>query len=123
MSTPVQTRSALTLVEEALALILADAQPVSGAEHLPLAECRHRILASEVHSEIDVPPADNSSMDGYAFCFADYAAGQRQFRLAPLPASGVGLMREEFLLAGHGGKSSLGYHSGTRPTFCFFQFG
>ena len=89
MSAPVQTRSALTPVEEALALILADAQPVSGAEHLPLAECRHRILASEVHSEIDVPPADNSSMDGYAFCFADYATGQRQFRLAQRVAAGA----------------------------------
>ena len=79
----------LTPVEEALARILADAQPISGAEVLPLADCRHRILASDVYSEIAVPPADNSSMDGYALRFEDYAAGQRRFPLSQRVVAGA----------------------------------
>ena len=73
---------ALMPVEEALARILADAQPISGAEVLALSECRGRVLASDVCSDIDVPPGDNSSMDGYALRFEDYAAGQRRFSLS-----------------------------------------
>jgi molybdopterin molybdotransferase len=79
----------LTPVEEALARILADAQPVSGAEFLPLAACRGRVLASDVYADIDVPPADNSSMDGYALRFEDYAAGQRRFRLSQRVTAGA----------------------------------
>ena len=79
----------LTPVEEALARILADAQPISGAEVLPLADCRHRILATDVYSEIAVPPADNSSMDGYALRFEDYAAGQRRFPLSQRVVAGA----------------------------------
>ncbi len=86
MATPGQ---GLTPVEEALARILADAQPISGADMLPLAECRHRVLASDVHSGIDVPPADNSSMDGYALRFADYAAGQRHFTVTQRVVAGA----------------------------------
>jgi len=85
MSGPTQ---GLTPVEEALTRILADAQPVSGADMLPLGECRHRVLASDVHSGIDVPPADNSSMDGYALRFTDYAAGQRHFTVTQRVVAG-----------------------------------
>jgi molybdopterin molybdotransferase len=85
MSGPTQ---GLTPVEEALTRILADAQPVSGADMLPIGECRHRVLASDVHSGIDVPPADNSSMDGYALRFTDYAAGQRHFTVAQRVVAG-----------------------------------
>jgi molybdopterin molybdotransferase len=80
---------ALTPIEEALAEILADAAPLSGAEHVPLPESRGRILAVDVFSEIDVPPADNSSMDGYALAHADYAAGQRRYRLVQRVAAGA----------------------------------
>jgi molybdopterin molybdotransferase len=55
---------------------------------LPLGECRHRVLASDVHSGIDVPPADNSSMDGYALRFTDYAAGQRHFTVTQRVVAG-----------------------------------
>lgn len=29
------------------------------------------VIAKDVIASIDVPPADNSAMDGYAFCFKD----------------------------------------------------
>ncbi len=95
MSAMHKQAAGLTPVEEALARILADARQISGAEFRPLSECRNRVLASAVHSAIDVPPADNSSMDGYALRFEDYATGQRRFVLSQRVAAGaVGLPLE-----------------------------
>lgn len=39
--------------------------PTLGLEYLPVAECIGRVLADDVFSDIDIPGADNSSMDGY----------------------------------------------------------
>jgi molybdopterin molybdotransferase len=52
-------------VHEALAQILADVRPL-GVETVPLRESLGRVLAEDVHSPVDHPPWDNSSMDGYA---------------------------------------------------------
>ncbi len=65
---------ALTPVDTALAHILADAKPVSAIENVTLSRARGRILAREQISMIDVPPADNSAMDGYALRAADISA-------------------------------------------------
>src|SRR5690606_44766 len=51
--------------------------PPSIAEACPLAEARGRILAQTIFATSDLPPADNSAMDGYAIRYADYAAGKR----------------------------------------------
>jgi len=40
-----------------------------------LFEAKNKILAESLHSDIDVPPADNSAMDGYAFCASDASQG------------------------------------------------
>ncbi len=42
--------------------------PVQDALELPLFESLGRVLAEDVISPFDVPPHDNSAMDGYAFC-------------------------------------------------------
>ncbi len=64
----------LTLAE-ALQRLLTGVQPVGGVtggkEVLPTAACLQRVLADAVHAGVDVPPADNSSMDGYAVRAAD----------------------------------------------------
>src|SRR5438105_2054504 len=52
-------------LEEALERILAT-MPVAVREIVPLAEAHGRILAEEVRLAIDLPPFDNSAMDGYA---------------------------------------------------------
>ena len=52
-------------VEEALERILA-VVPVLGHEEKPLAEAQGQVLARDILSRIDVPPMDNSAMDGYA---------------------------------------------------------
>lgn len=45
--------------------------PVLPAESLPLARCLGRVLAETIRSPIDLPPWDNSGMDGFAVRAAD----------------------------------------------------
>ena len=62
----------LTL-EEALAKLLATVRPfaLDQAQTVSTFDALGRVLAADVHSLIDVPPADNTSMDGYALRAAD----------------------------------------------------
>jgi molybdopterin molybdotransferase len=58
-------------VEEALDAILADVRP-SGVETLSLDRCVGRVMATfRITAAEDVPPFDNSSMDGFALRAAD----------------------------------------------------
>lgn len=43
----------------------------------PLHKAQGRILAKDLTAHLDMPPADNSAMDGYAIRFADYQPGRR----------------------------------------------
>lgn len=51
-------------------------EPLDGPETLPLMQAFDRVLASDVVSPIDVPPHDNSAMDGYACHGAELLSGQ-----------------------------------------------
>jgi molybdopterin molybdotransferase len=53
-------------VAEALARVLATARPVTERIEVPLMNALGLVLAADVVSTVDVPPADNSAMDGYA---------------------------------------------------------
>ena len=64
---------ALMPVAEALARVLAEAEPLA-AEPAPLAEAHGRVLAADVAALRTQPPADVSAMDGYAVRSADVAA-------------------------------------------------
>ena len=61
----------LTPVTEALEHILSSVQPVTQKESIALRDACGRILANDVISPVQVPPQDNSAMDGYAVCPAD----------------------------------------------------
>jgi len=52
-------------VEEALEKVLACVE-VLKPERRPILDCLGQVLAEDVHSTIDIPPLDNSAMDGYA---------------------------------------------------------
>ncbi|MFT7724778.1 MAG: molybdopterin molybdotransferase MoeA [Roseateles sp.] len=67
-------RKPLIALDDALATLLAQAAPLAGTETLPTAAARGRVLAADLISPLDVPPADNSAMDGYALRAADAAA-------------------------------------------------
>ncbi len=119
-------------LDEALAQLLGDTRPVCAeqAECLPLVETLGRVLVQPVVSLIDVPPADNSAMDGIALRACDVpkpgavlllsqrvAAGQvgtalqpgtaaRIFTGAPVPegADAVVMQEECEFLPGEGGE-------------------
>jgi molybdopterin molybdotransferase len=61
----------LLSVDEALVQLLAVAKPVAGVEEVPALEATGRVLAKPQRSTMDVPPLDNSAMDGFAFRFSD----------------------------------------------------
>jgi molybdopterin molybdotransferase len=57
--------------DEALARLLAHAQAVTDTDFVPIHMARGRVLAKSLVSSINVPPLDNSAMDGYALRCAD----------------------------------------------------
>ena len=59
-------QKALTPVADALVQILASVTPITHTETIPLNKAYGRILASAAVSPMNVPPEDNSAMDGYA---------------------------------------------------------
>lgn len=61
----------LLSVDEALSQMLASAHPVREIEEVPTLEATNRVLARPQRSTMDVPPLDNSAMDGYAVRIAD----------------------------------------------------
>jgi molybdopterin molybdotransferase len=77
--------------EEALTRLLAGADPLRETEAVPTQSAAGRILAQGLRSAIDVPPLDNTSMDGYALRCADVpAAGTRLDVAQRIPAGSVG---------------------------------
>src|SRR5438445_405446 len=56
----------LLSVDDALQLLLSKARAVVDVEEVPTLEATGRVLARAQRSTIDVPPMDNSAMDGYA---------------------------------------------------------
>lgn len=72
----------LISLDDALNTLLARITPVQQQETLSLADAAGRVTAGDVISPVDVPPFDNSAMDGYALRLADLTSG------APLPVAG-----------------------------------
>jgi molybdopterin molybdotransferase len=57
--------SSLPSIDEALALVLARARPLT-AEDVPVARAAGRVVAEPAVAVTDLPPFDSSAMDGYA---------------------------------------------------------
>ena len=66
-------RPPLLSLDEALARLLggAAAHRIARTETVGSFDALGRVLAADVRSQLDVPPADNTSMDGYAVRAAD----------------------------------------------------
>jgi len=60
--------------DEALQALVAKVSPLQRVVRKPLTASLGEVLAESQHSKIDVPPADNSAMDGYALNTSDLAA-------------------------------------------------
>ncbi|MDX9708023.1 MAG: molybdopterin molybdotransferase MoeA [Trichloromonas sp.] len=74
--------------DQALGILLETVQPLPPTE-VPLADALGRVAAAPVQARWDLPPADNSAMDGYAFAFAGQKAGERLRVSGFLPAGAV----------------------------------
>jgi molybdopterin molybdotransferase len=82
----------LTL-EQALERLLAAAarHALRETEDVSTFDALHRVLAEDVRSSLDVPPADNTSMDGYAMRAADVPAAGTVLPVSQrIPAGVVG---------------------------------
>lgn len=74
-------------VAEALEAVLEEARPL-GAETVAAADALGRVLAEPVASSRDLPPADNSAMDGYALRARDATAAPVVLSVAGEVAAG-----------------------------------
>jgi molybdopterin molybdotransferase len=80
-------RPPLMSLDEALAFLLSHAQAIAETELIPTGLADGRSLAEDLVSELQVPPQDNSSMDGYALRVEDVlAAGTRLLVTQRIPA-------------------------------------
>lgn len=85
-------------VSEAIQKLIVQAQPLAndrrraGLQSVPVTEALGRVIAVDIASTIDVPPAANSAMDGYAFCAADAAANNFKLPVSQrIPAGSVAM--------------------------------
>ena len=81
-------KPALRPLEDALAQLLTQAQPLPGTQTVSTFDGDGRVLARDLVSPLQVPPQDNSSMDGYAV------------RVAEIPDEGVRLAVSQRIPAG-----------------------
>ena len=78
-------------VDEALGALLGGAAPIGDTESVSTLEATGRVLAADQFSTVNVPPLDNTSMDGYAVRAADCASGEARLRVAQrIPAGSIG---------------------------------
>lgn len=59
--------------DQAIPTLLAQVNVIEGTEVVQLSHALNRVLAEDLASCIDLPPFNNSAMDGYAFNLADLA--------------------------------------------------
>jgi molybdopterin molybdotransferase len=79
----------LLSVDEALAVLLEGAHPIRDVESVSTLEATGRVLAAAQTSTMDVPPMDNSAMDGYALRVADVPAPDVRLPVAQRIAAGA----------------------------------
>lgn len=62
-------------LSDAIATMQSQTQPVSGSEKAEIKAAVGRVLAQPVIASLNVPPCNNSAMDGYALKSSDGQAG------------------------------------------------
>ena len=77
--------------DEALSFLLARVRPANETEQIATADALGRVLAERLTSMVNVPPLDNSAMDGYAVRIADLINASTRLRVTQrIPAGTVG---------------------------------
>jgi molybdopterin molybdotransferase len=88
-------------VEEALSRVLSAFRPLE-PERIPLMEALGRVLAEDVYADVNIPPHDNTAMDGYALLAADTTGASREApaRLRVIENLAAGYVTETRVRAG-----------------------
>lgn len=76
-------------VAEARERMLSVIRPIAGLEPIGLNAALGRVLARTIQSQLDVPPADNSAMDGYAVRRADVGGAGASLPLSARIQAGI----------------------------------
>lgn len=85
------TKPPMLTAQQALDHLLSHAKPVTEIESIPMQATLGRVLAENVSSLVDVPPLDNTAMDGYAVRTADTKNPGSILKIAQrIPAGSVG---------------------------------
>ncbi|MBS0468274.1 MAG: molybdopterin molybdotransferase MoeA [Proteobacteria bacterium] len=79
---------ALKPLDDALAELLAQARPLAGVDAVSTFNADGRVLAQAAISPLQVPPQDNSAMDGYALRSADIGAAGVELPVSQRIAAG-----------------------------------
>ena len=89
-STDLPRKPAMLSLDEAIERLLAQVRPPAPerAESVSTFDALGRVLAEDVRSLLDVPPEDNSEMDGYALRVADVAQPGMVLRVSQRIAAG-----------------------------------
>jgi len=86
------TKPPMLTAQQALDHLLLHAKPVAEIERVPMQATLGRVLAENVNSLVDVPPLDNTSMDGYAVRTTDTQNPGSVLKIAQrIPAGSVGI--------------------------------
>ena len=89
------TKPPMLTAQQALDHLLSHAKSVSETETLAMQVALGRVLAENVNSLVDVPPLDNTSMDGYAVRTADTSSPGQTLTIAQrIPAGSMGTQLE-----------------------------
>ena len=85
------TKPPMLTAQQALDHLLSNAVTVNESEKVNTQAALGRVLAEDVKSLVDVPPLDNTSMDGYAVRCADTVTPGQTLRIAQrIPAGSIG---------------------------------
>lgn len=89
------TKPPMLTAQQALDHLLSNAVTVNESEKVNTQAALGRVLAEDVKSLVDVPPLDNTSMDGYAVRCADTVTPGQTLRIAQrIPAGSIGTQLE-----------------------------
>lgn len=89
------TKPPMLTAQQALDHLLSHAQTVGESERVAMQAALGRVLSENVNSLVDVPPLDNTSMDGYAVRTADTQTTGSTLKIAQrIPAGSMGTALE-----------------------------
>tara|TARA_R110002074_G_scaffold278847_3_gene450301 strand:- start:13899 stop:15155 length:1257 start_codon:yes stop_codon:yes gene_type:complete len=85
------SKKTLKNLDDAIEELQAASESLSSAKHvktetIALSDALNRVIAQDLYAQLNVPPADNSAVDGYALRIEDFVSGQNILISQRIPA-------------------------------------